>query len=58
MNPAEAEIYGVTDGQIVTVKTSGQRSVIFNEVVIRVTPQSALDMHIDIEEGNAAGIKN
>lgn len=39
------------------VKTNGERSLIFDEVVIRVSDSYALDMHIDVEEGNAAGLK-
>ena len=48
MSVADAENFGVTNGQI---------SLIFDEVVIRVSDSYALDMHIDVEEGNAAGLK-
>ena len=57
MSVADAENFGVTNGQIVKVKTNGERSLIFDEVVIRVSDKFALDMHIDVEEGNAAGLK-
>lgn len=57
MTVADAENFGVTNGQIVKVKTNGERSLIFDEVVIRVSDSYALDMHIDVEEGNAAGLK-
>jgi len=57
MSVADAENFGVTNGQIVKVKTNGERSLIFDEVVIRVSDSYALDMHIDVEEGNAAGLK-
>lgn len=39
------------------VKTNGIRALVFDEVVIRVDDRFALDMHIDVEEGNAAGLK-
>lgn len=57
MSVADAEHFGVEDGQIVKVKTNGIRALIFDEVVIRVDDRFALDMHIDVEEGNAAGLK-
>ena len=57
MTVADAENFGVTNGQIVKVKTNGERSLIFDQVVIRVSDSYALDMHIDVEEGNAAGLK-
>lgn len=53
----DAENFGVSNGQIVKVKTNGERSLIFDEVVIRVSNSYALDMHIDVEEGNATGLK-
>ena len=39
------------------VKTNGIRALVFDEVVIRVDDRFALDMHIDVEEGNAAGLQ-
>ena len=58
MTVADAEAYGVTNGQIVSVKveTDG-RSVVFCDTVVRVSDSYALAMHIDTDEGNAAGIK-
>ncbi len=54
MVPADAEALGVTDKQIVKVKTNGQRPLIFDDVVVRVHPNFALAMHIDTDEANAA----
>lgn len=58
MNSKTAAEYGVTDKQEVSVRVGEARSVIFEKVVCRVSDSFGLDMHIDIEEGNAAGIKN
>ncbi|MDO4378265.1 MAG: phosphate propanoyltransferase [Erysipelotrichia bacterium] len=53
---ADAEKYGVENGQIVSVKvdTNG-RSLIFGDVVCRVSEKFSLAMHIDTDESNAAG---
>ncbi len=54
MTPADAEAFGVTNGEIVKVKTGGEgRHVIFDDVVIRVSPSYKLAMHIDTDESNA-----
>ncbi len=57
MNPAEAEAAGVRDKQVVSVRidTDG-RSLIFGDVVVRVSDRFALAMHIDTDESNACGV--
>lgn len=53
--PADAEAFGVEDKQIVSVKiNSADRSTIFGDVVVRVSPKFAAAMHIDTDESNAA----
>lgn len=54
MTPADAEAFGVTNGEIVKVKLDTERPLIFDGVVIRVSPSYALAMHIDTDECNAA----
>ena len=56
MTVADAENFGVQNGNIVKVQTMGDRAVVFENVVIRVSDSFALDMHIDVDEGNAAGL--
>ena len=54
MTPADAEELGVSDKEIVKVRVATDRPVIFDDVVVRVSPKFALAMHIDTDECNAA----
>ena len=57
MTKADAAEFGVVDKQIVSVKVdSADRSLIFVDVVVRVSDSYALAMHIDTDESNAAGM--
>ena len=53
MTPEDAENYGVKDKQVVSVKIdSPERSLVFGDVVVRVSPKFKLAMHIDTDESN------
>ncbi|MEB2310875.1 MAG: acetate/propionate family kinase [Sorangiineae bacterium] len=55
MTPADAAAYHVSDGDEVEVAISGgPRELVFGGVLIRVSPNYRLEMHIDTDEGNAA----
>lgn len=54
---ADAARLGVTNGQIVKVKTHTDRPLIFDDVVIRVSPKYQTFMHIDFDEANACDLK-
>ncbi|MGB4440377.1 MAG: phosphate propanoyltransferase [Sedimentibacter sp.] len=58
MHTSDAAKYGLKDKDIVSVKVGGPRGLIFENVLIRVNDEYALDMHLDVEEGNAAGLTN
>ncbi len=58
MHTSDAEEFGVVDKQMVSIKVDGPRGLIFDNVLIRVHETYALEMHIDLEEGNASGAKN
>jgi len=58
MTPGDAAELGIKDKQIVTVKVGGGRSLIFDEVVARVSPDYATYMHLDYDEFNAAAISS
>lgn len=55
---ADAERMGLENGQIVSVEipTANERSLVFGDVVVRVSDSYALAMHIDTDEANAAGM--
>jgi putative phosphotransacetylase len=58
MTPEDALSFGVKDKEEVSVKTSGERSVIFQNTLIRVDSSYVLEFHIDTDEANSAGISN
>ena len=58
MTPRDAELFGVKDKDLVRVKTSGPRSVIFENTLIRVRDDFALECHIDTDEANTCDLKN
>ena len=54
MTTADAANYNLKDCQVVKVKVeSDGRSLIFDDVVVRVSDKFALAMHIDTDESNA-----
>ncbi len=55
MTPADAGAFGVQDKDVVEVAIdSAGRDLIFGDVLVRVSPRYALEMHIDTDEANAA----
>jgi putative phosphotransacetylase len=58
MHTSDAEAFGVSDGQLVSIKVDGPRGLTFDHVLIRVSANYRLEMHIDLDEANAAQIRN
>ena len=58
MSTDEGAQFGLSDGQYVDVEVSGERRTKFYDVQVRVHKDFRLEMHIDTDDANAAGIGN
>lgn len=58
MSPEDAKAFQVKDGDTVTVDVDGTRRTRFFDVQIRVNEAFCLEMHVDTDDANAAGIGN
>ena len=56
LTPEGAKRHGVTDGQTVKLQTFTDRPLIFEDVVVRVSPSFADRAHLDFDEANACGM--
>jgi putative phosphotransacetylase len=54
--PDDAARLGLRDGQVIEVRTGGPRAVTFSNVLVRVTEPARLELHLDTDEANAAGL--
>ena len=58
MSLDEAKQFGVVDGEYADVELSGERRSLFYDVQIRAHKDFKLEMHIDTDDANAAGVGN
>lgn len=56
MSPADADRFGVVDGQTVRVRFDSDRGGTFEDVQIRVHDSFTLEMHIDTDEANGLDV--
>ena len=56
-SPDDAKRLGLADRQKVYVRVPGVRGVWFDGVIVRVDPNFRTELHVDTDEGNAAGIR-
>lgn len=54
----EAKELNLNDKDIIAVEFEGERGVIFKNVLVRVSPKFAKDLHLDLDEANAASLSN
>lgn len=55
ITPQDARKFDVSDGDIIKVKVFGERPLIFDDVIVRVSDKFHTDVHIDYDEANACG---
>jgi putative phosphotransacetylase len=58
MSPSDGVAFGVKDGDTVTVDVEGKRRTRWYDVQVRVHKDFRLEMHVDTDDANAAGIGN
>ena len=58
MGEEEGAAFGLKDGGYVNVEANGERRTMFYDVQVRVNKAFRLEMHIDTDDANAAGIGN
>jgi acetate kinase len=59
MSPADADVLGLRNHDEVSVAVmAGNRRLVFGDVVVRVSPDFRLELHLDSDEGNAAGLSS
>jgi propanediol utilization protein len=56
MSAADAKRLGVENEQLANVRLDGPMGLVFEKVRVRVGKNARLEMHIDTDEANAAGI--
>ena len=57
MTPEDAKTMGVQDRQVVKMQVYTDRPVIFEDVLVRVSPDFATFAHLDYDEANACGFR-
>ena len=55
-SPKESKKLKLKNNQKISIKISGIRETIFHNIVVRVSEDYKLALHLDTDEGNAAGI--
>jgi acetate kinase len=59
MSPADADVLGLKNhDQVSVVVVAGNRRLIFGDVVVRVSAEFTLELHLDSDEGNATGLQS
>ncbi len=57
MGPEDAAFYGVKDGDEMKLKVGGPCALVFEKVIVRVSKDARLEVHIDTDEGNACMLR-
>lgn len=57
MPGADAARLGVKDGDFCSVRVSGEKSTIFEKVLVRINDSWKLQIHLDTDDANAANVR-
>ena len=55
LTPEEGRRFGVSDRQVVRLQTFTSRPAVFEDVVVRLSPEFSGAVHLDYDEANACG---
>ncbi|MBE5035265.1 PduL/EutD family phosphate acyltransferase [Gallibacter intestinalis] len=55
LSAAQAEEAGVKDKDVISIKIGGERGLVFDNVLVRAGEGHEREVHLDTDEGNAAG---
>ena len=58
LTPEEGQRFAVEDQQVVKLQTFTRRPAIFEDVVVRISPQFSGAVHLDYDEANACGFQD
>lgn len=58
ISPQEAQQHGLRDGMEIDIQADGLRAGVLGHVVVRVSADAVLELHIDVEEANGFGLRN
>jgi putative phosphotransacetylase len=56
MGPADAAYYGVKDGDRLNLRIDSDCSAVLESLLVRLSPSSKLEVHLDTDEGNACHV--
>ncbi len=54
----QARAYGLSDKDVIDVQTFSNRPIVFKDILVRSGEGHDLELHLDMDEANAAAIKN
>ena len=56
LSAAQAAMFGLKDGQSVSLRSEGERAVVFENVIVRAGNGHDMEVHIDTDEANSAAM--
>jgi propanediol utilization protein len=58
INPTDAAHYSVKDGERLNLRIKSTCSAVLEDLLVRISAQSKLEVHLDTDEGNAVDLPN